>query len=587
MDKIETAYYINKEEGSGYVDCLSESNIFLIIAIPEWIASEEGRQFLNDLAGSIKTRQISKLIDLETLVSQKIHEANLPLSTSIALGLLQDKIFYLVTINQGKIYIKRDGKLIRLIGDNNSASGYAKTGDTYILTTGLLEDVIGGEKKIADYLKHEQPEKIVNDLNAKFKNNHQMAIALFIHLTKESSIEQNVEPLKSESTTNTFNSLLNLKKRFIDNNNNNSPQISKKKKMTFLIAFILLIILFWSVGLGYQRRMEASNQALIKKSQTEIAKKLQQADDAAFLNLTEALTIINGTKTDFNQLKTKLDNKRYQNELVAINQSITAEESKLLKKEEKNYEEFFDLTIEDKNAQGNQLALDGETLAILDNQQKTTYLLLLSKKSITKQSDFAMKQAKLIGLNQNTVVFYVPGQGIYKTTEGITKKVIDNDKEWNSPNQMVVYNGNIYLMDKGKDEIFKYLSGDDTYSQKSSYFKTGEAVSLASVQSMSIDASIYISFKDYIIKYTAGVRDGFKTSFPVDEVLLTKIYTNKDLDKVYAWDKKQGALYILAKNGTYEKQINAGIFSKANDFIVFNQSAYFLLGAKIYKVSLN
>ena len=71
---------------------------------------------------------------------------------------------------------------------------------------------------------------------------------------------------------------------------------------------------------------------------------------------------------------------------------------------------------------------------------------------------------------------------------------------------------------------------------------------------------------------------------PDGNINTTKIFTNKDLEKVYGWDKEKGAIYVVGKNGDYLEQVNSKILSTASDFVVYKNSIYVLQGSKIYKI---
>jgi exopolysaccharide biosynthesis predicted pyruvyltransferase EpsI len=69
---------------------------------------------------------------------------------------------------------------------------------------------------------------------------------------------------------------------------------------------------------------------------------------------------------------------------------------------------------------------------------------------------------------------------------------------------LAIYNGNIYLLDKGKNKIYKYLAGEEEFSNKIDYLKSGESTVLKEATSLAIDSSIYIGFPNY----TANIYRG-------------------------------------------------------------------------------
>jgi hypothetical protein len=149
---------------------------------------------------------------------------------------------------------------------------------------------------------------------------------------------------------------------------------------------------------------------------------------------------------------------------------------------------------------------------------------------------------------------------------------------------MGIFNGNIYLLDRGKDEIWKYMSVESGFGSKSPYFESGQSIDLSQVNSLTIDGSVYLAGDSIMVKYTSGLRDEFKINLPDGNVNMTRIFTGKDLAKVYSWDKGKGTVYIMGKNGDYQEQVNSKILSTGTDFVVYKDFIYVLQGSKIYKI---
>jgi hypothetical protein len=92
--------------------------------------------------------------------------------------------------------------------------------------------------------------------------------------------------------------------------------------------------------------------------------------------------------------------------------------------------------------------------------------------------------------------------------------------------------------------------------------------------------------KDSLDKFTAGAKDEFETKFPNQNINISKIITDKDIEKVYAWDKNGGTLYVLGKNGSYERQIISSVLKTSTDVTVFGNKSYAVSGSKIYEIPI-
>ena len=581
------AVYLGKEKKEGFSGFIAEHNFFIVIEIEEGVDAELGRSIVQKIKDEIATLSIANLASFDQFISQIVTRHNLPSSLTLTAAYFNEEVMYLKTVGQGMIFLQRGSDFARIIEKDNSASGYIEKDDFFVLTTKRLIDFLGSDIELKTIFDHKDPHQIVEDLTPQLKGkDDEGGIALLVQF-KEIETEQTEDvDLEGQQEMGKPNQIEDKRATFFQNLQALSQSSGKRKTLTFVAVVIILFILVWSVVLGVQRRNQTEENKKIKSTKELVSFKLNQAEEVAFLNLSRSQALVSEAKEEVEKLKKQLGGEK-RKEIGELEQLIKEIESKIVKKEDKNYEEFYDLTVDNKEAKGSQLYLEKDKLSISDIGRGSIYLLSLEKKSLDKKSHPEIKKSGLVSSYQEDVLFYVAGEGVYKiSADGKAKKVIDKDSDWGSIADMWIYNANVYILDAGKGDIYKYLVAENGYSAKSSYLK-GEAGSIKDANSLSIDSSIYIGFSDSIIKYTAGGRDEFSTSWPEKDVKLTKIFTSADVEKVYGWNKDKGSIYILGKNGTYERQITSSILSKASDFVVFNNVAYILVGNKIYKIGLD
>ncbi|PJC80105.1 hypothetical protein CO008_02915 [Candidatus Roizmanbacteria bacterium CG_4_8_14_3_um_filter_36_12] len=604
MFQQEIAFYLGEQKQDGFSGIVSQDNLFFVLETGSGFSEELGHQVLDLVKEKIKQSPINNLSSLENFIINLIQEKNLPSGFSIATGFLKDNILYLKTTGTGKVFIRRKNKLGLLIEGNTTASGPVENGDFFIFSTDNFFDLVGGRQGLENTFDQRSPTEIIDEITPNLKaKQDQGAVALFVNLISvvPSEIEESdslslrakrSNPFQEIATSTRSAGLLAMtreKIRFLWSLMRNS-----KKTLTFITVFIIFLVFLWSVVLGYQRRTNASVQNKIKLAKELISQKLSTAEEVAFLNMDRALILIKESKEETNKLKKEvpLRSSSFEGQLEKLTVMITQVENKILKKEQRKYSEFFDLTVDDKSALGDRIYLDGETAFILDKrnlpagrQGGTIYKLSLEKKSLNKNQLSEIKSANLVAGYEEEGFFYAKGSGVYRIdSDGKLKKIVDNDKDWGEIIDIYTYNGNIYLLDKGKDEVWKYLRGEDSYGNKSSYFESGQAIDFSSINSLAIDGSLYLAGNSIIIKYTLGLRDGFKVDLPESKPNFDKVFTSKDLEKIYLWDKSKGTIYVLGKTGEYIEQVNSDILSKGNDFVVYKEEIYMLVGSKIYKI---
>ena len=574
MFKQDVGFYLGHEKIDGFSGFVNENNLFLAVEIEAGITPDKGRELTAFIKEKISTIMIENLQQFDSFISSLIEEKNLPTGFFLSAGYLKGNIFYLKTIGQGRVYIRRKNKLALLIKNDETASGYIEENDIFIFTfnkfMGLLGEEPGLNKKFDHRPISEIIDEIIPDLLLK---NDQGAAALFLQLKKIVEEEKPVNDFFEQPEKKVF--AFNLKDFY--------KRFGQQKTLTFMTVFVLFLILIWSVGLGYRRRTQETTQEKIKLTKDLISQKLDKAEEVAFLNMPSALSLITDSKDEVDKL-TPLRSSGFAGQVKELEKMITDTENKILKKEEKKYSEFFDLTIDDKNAKGDKLYLNKDELLVLDKNNGIFFNLSLDKKSLDKDQFSTIKRSSLIASYENKKYFFVEDVGVYQVVDGKANKVIENDKNWGKIIDLAVFNGNIYLLDRDKDEIWKYLNAESGFGGKSSYFQSGQSIDLSQINSLTIDGSVYLAGDSVMVKYTSGLRDEFKINLPDSNVNITKIFTSKDLEKVYGWDKGKGTVYVMGKNGDYQEQVNSKILSQSSDFVVYKNSIYILQGSKVYKI---
>jgi hypothetical protein len=581
MTEVKTVFYKAETQNKGYAGFISQNNFYLVFFVEGEISGDQGNEMVSSIKNSLVTTKIENMSQFELFVISSVKKANLPANFSAASGFIKNNILYIKTFGKAQICVVRDDKLISIIEGENVASGYISAKDLYIFST---TDMLSLYKKNGNLSKiiHEKDLQKLSQLPPLPINSLFLLIGDEMISVPRALPSQPVITKEKYGIINTVkHEIANLKAKF----EIYSLQLGKKKTYTFVAIVILIFILIWSVGFGYMRRSGAAADQKIKSSTELITQKLSQAQEVVFLNLARSQALISEARQELDKLKKEVG-KGKEKELGQLETLIDQKEGGIVKKEEKPYEEFFDLTVDSKDASGKKLYLDADNLSIIDSTGGRIYVLSITKKSLDKKSSSTIKAASIVAANKSDSLFFTK-DGVYKIgDDGKTNKVIDADKDWGEVKDMFVYNGNLYLLDVQKDDVYKYLPADNGYSSKNSYFQKGESISIKGANSLAIDSSLYIGFDNNIVKYTGGVKDDFATAYPQKNIQLNKVFTTKDLEKVYSWDKKNGSVYILGKNGTYERQVQSNVLSSADDIAVYNNIAYVLKGVKIYSIDL-
>ncbi len=590
MLRNEFSLFLGKSSDLLFSGFLTDNNFYMIVEI-EKTSKETGNFFLALIKEKIRDVHITNLQIFEDIIANSLQTAKLPATLSLAAGYVKNDIAFLKTIGEGKIFLKREKNFAEIINGDRHASGNVVVDDMYIFGTSRFVSLFSSKESFKKIILATDVFTVVDSIYEEINDqSDDGVITLFLTPIEESEenhssrIEETIVETGTETEISTSSK---LKRSFFKlpsflQKTETDPG-SKKRILTIAVVIILFGILIWSVALGYVRRTEATMKSKVDTTKQSIVSKLNQAQDSFSSNPSHALELLADARKEYKLLETELGSQKKE-ELDSINKLITEKENSVVKKEAKHSDEFYDLSVDTKDAKSSYMYTNNEITALLDKHKKTVYILSLANRSLEKRVADEFQDASLVAYYEKEVYLFIRKKGIFTVTgDNKVKKIIDADKDWGSIKDLQIFNGNIYLLDSDKNDVYKYLVADGGYSNKQSYFKSEKQ--LKDADTMVIDSSLYINVQDSILKYNGGLKTDFSTVYPTGNVLIKKVYTSEKEEKVYVWNKEQGVVYILSKNGEYERQIQSDIMKKADDFAVYDKIMYFLSESKIYKIT--
>lgn len=254
---------------------------------------------------------------------------------------------------------------------------------------------------------------------------------------------------------------------------------------------------------------------------------------------------------------------------------------------------FFDLTTVNQNAKGVKMALISPSLVVSDGQQNVVYKV----GSETRSAVPIIGQEDLNGLisaeGETGVVYAVSAQGIVRTQDNDARvlKMRDAGTEWGTITDVQVYGSSVYLLDSGRNQIWKYVPEGNAFGSVRNYISSESEVSLANGVSLSIDGNVWVGMSNgEVIKFFSGKKDVFSLgTLDVPLTSLKAIYSEEESDFLYVLDDTVGRIVVyLKKDGSYVSTYQGEAFKGAADVIADSKGGYLyiLRGNLIYRVEL-
>lgn len=505
---------------------------------------------------------------------------------SVACVLLQADAVYACTFGESEIYVGRRRSVVPLLTHPTYAVGRVLVGDVFLLTAKSHTDamtvqswrsvLMGGHAEVVENVTDVQD--ALHTLATQGTHVRALAGCVFFEQSAEvvpvveevSAVAQPPQPKPPRSSA-----LSSLKHRMA------GLKLLPKKRILLLLLMsgLLLLLAIGLVGKLQQQNQSAQSQK-IAVVREYVEQQIALARGVASINNARARTLLQDASASIAELEKSLgadnpDVKALREELKKSQAEITDDSRKAT--------EYFDLTVEQKDAKGTLMAQDGASVAILD-PAGYVYVVDLEHKSLDRRRLTNANEAVSLSILDDVVYVLIPDRGVAALDgDGGSKKVISRSKKWSRPTQILAYGSNIYVLDPSAGQIFRYASTEKGY-EESEYFRS--KADLSGAGAMAIDGSIYIGFSKSILKFTSGLQDGFNPQFGGDTITIQSLATSAELDGLYIWDQNQAEVQVLGKNGAFQQQVSNEVLKKASAIAIYDNAVMALVDSKLYRIDV-
>ncbi|MCL5432801.1 MAG: hypothetical protein M1524_01670 [Patescibacteria group bacterium] len=517
-----------------------------------------GKDILNTLETEFFTLEVKDLESIKKAVSLAFEKIPNDANSCFIVSCITQNIMYCFLAGNGKILIKRGEKTGTVLDSSDkqlkSASGFLEDNDIVILATEKFVETITKEKLISE-IDSFSPSEIAENLSPKIHEKQEgEASAVVIsykiedHMPekKEEILEEEIPHEEPRSKFSSPSFLNSIKANYTKLNFGHS------KKVFLSIAVIIAIILIGSVYLAIKNREDQKTKTVFNEIYPSAQKKYDEGQSLLSLNK-------NLARDDFlSAQKTLNDNKNQfkpdSEEGRKIAELLTKIESAISEVSEVN-------TVEAKEV------------------DKASSKLLSFE---TKKED-----SKLFAQNSKNI-YYVNSGGVTSVDKENEKENLIIKTDWEKEAGIDVYLGNVYVLDKNADKIFKFVPSGSSYS-KTDYLS--ETADLSSATAITVDGALYVILQDgNILKFLRGKAENFKIT-GLDQPFSNpnRIYTNVDFDNIYILDNVNERIVVLKKDGSYVAQYKSRVLKDAKDFEVLEKDKKILVlsGGKIYEITIN
>jgi len=468
----------------------------------------------------------------------------------------------------GVVYLKRDGHIARLRSREGTISGVVHPRDILFLSSKTCLNGVS-EEEFFSFFDHLSVEEVAEKLtlHLHMKNDSFGYAGLFVEVKgsptdTRGEIEipekqENHEGVKKSGWANPKRhvsvSVQGIKKRMM-------PLVHKLKSVDIRITGALLILFLVSITIGIIKEgsVKKSTEAtsMIAESQRLYDEGIALLD----LNLVKSRERLAEAKLLIEKAKASVSSKTKEGRMVGeLEKKIAEALPRATKEFTITPELFFDVSLLKTGSTIGSFGMYEDAMAFLDTNAKTVFMLQLSSKNgQIVGGGSTLDGSQSVAIHRNNVYIFTPtGIHVFNVQDKSVKPlVIKKAADWISIKSLVSFGGNIYLLDTGKNRIWKYVATGSAFSDLREFLLPDFFPDISKATNMVIDGSVWLGTTDGSIKrYTQGKDDPFITK-GVDPAFgnnLT-VFTNENCVNVYVLDPDNGRVVVLEKDGMYKSQ---------------------------------
>lgn len=535
---------------------------------------------LSEIGGSI----LEHLAEKRSVAEEDLAGLGQELAVSVVVLDHQGSTLSISGIGAADVYFLRDGKVGKIFSGQKhigKTSGPLRPGDRFIILTHTVAHLLGvGEIARTLHSGLSETENLAVLVHGN-RDSSRMAIALCEASLAEDSPEPHIPP-SSEKIAGIIGKLRIQRPLVI---------YPEKRRWNLIVGLVLLFLLFAGVVGGSLRRNTLIKEKAFSEMSSSVSQKMEEARSIADLNPDRAKQLLTQSRSEIDAYLSITKDEEYRSHASGLSDSVKNLETEVFKKQEVTVSTLAELSLIRPGLASVMMSADESgNLYIPDTASSFVGGINLTDKSTFHLDTGTLGAATALAVTGKKVYGVVSG-GIADLSSSDKKIVIQPDELWRQITQIDSFGNNIYLLDKGQSEIWKYPALTDGFGGRQRWFGAGIQLDLSNVIDMKVDGDIWLlTSTGKLERYSRGVPAEFTMEgFPSIEGdrLAGPVAVYATETRVYVLEAIPGRVVVFDKeSGTYERQYASEVLKSAQDMVVYEDRAYVLLSDKVVWFSL-
>lgn len=569
--------------GNGYIN--GGFFIFFGVYSPETL--KKHKKIIQEIHTHLQQEKLS-LLDAVTKIHNDLH------LVYFTVGYVDDEnTLHVGNKGGGLVWMKRAGKAGQILSAEGTMKGKIQEGDVLLVATEDFNRQLDCSSIKNILITYEDKQSIVANIHHYLHTLSQSSGTLLFLQT----LPIHSRRLPAILSAAKFKSFIEKGKRWIVQDAHplqaDLPQL-KTKRVLLTVASVLIILLVASVFLNISHTQNEKVLERLNGTLTLVTHQYDEASTLIDLNPIRARTLLSDSKLTLGQVMKEFS--KDSNEYKQLSEWV----NKVAEKEVEAYKiykmtqvpVFFDLTLIKSGGEGKKIAGYEQTKTILDTKNKVIYSLVTTTKEseIIAGSDI-VRDATMLTIHGKRV-YLINSDGVVgiDVNSKQSQKLISHDGEWGEIVDIAAFGGNLYLLDKTNNRVWKYIATDEGFSSRTSYLNSDVHADFSSAFRLVVDGSVWVLAKPAdIMKFSKGLGETFEFKGFAERIDDLGGLSTSDIDKnVYMLDMNGSRILVFDKDGVYQSQYQWDELKGAEDIFASEseKKIFILIGSKIYAIDI-
>ncbi len=504
---------------------------------------------------------------IKTMVDTVVAEIASGVDIQIVVAYLHEAELSLYGYGDVVGYLLRSGNLANLKADwgkGSLVSGTLLTGDVLFLATRVLSTEIG-TSTIKTLLQTETPSE---------------SLAPLVHTHAETS---GMAALVAQTSTLPEDRPLPWWKKLGRGEAKITLHQPQPWRINFWVGALIFLLLVVMIGLGIVKRADMIAGKAYATLDASVSQKIQQTLSVSDLNPEQARTLLSEARGEVVAYLATNPKPAYKAKAQQLSSTINDTEGKAFKQNNVQLSTIVELPILADGLQATKMKSDGKgDLLFLDTNSPRIVQMNLADRSRSIVATDSVGTFTDIGV-EATSIYGLNDQGVQSVSmkQQTLKSVITADEFWQKPTYIGVFAGNVYVMDRAQNEVWKYPTLGDTFGGRRRWFAAGITLDLSNVVDMKVNGDIwFLTSSGKLVRYSRGAPVAFSMNgFPATgegKLLADPVAVFPTDSLIYVLERGASRVVVFGDDGTYKAQYDSPDFGKASDLVVQDSKGYIL-----------